>query len=462
MFKTYHVFLNELLFVADGLMTILSMWFAWNLKFNSKLISHAAHDPFQTYVPIMLFGMAAFWLAGVISGLYRTTQVRAVWGYALNAFKAAVLGLLLFMSALYFGGFVHFSREVLAIFVVTYICSVVGVRIVLLMVLRIIRRRNNNQKIILLVGHNSSVDKLIDELENHPVFGYRILGYLSTGNDQQISVPCLGTTDVLHVILQKNFIDHVVIALSREDILATNQITAVCDSLGVQSLILPDFLDVLPAKPRFESISGLPLIDTRYVPLDDAINAAIKRTFDLLCGTLGLIVLFPLFGLIALCVRLSSPGPIFFVQERVGKNKKTFKMYKFRSMSYDPSVNTGGWTVANDPRRTKFGSFLRRTSLDELPQFWNVIKGDMSIIGPRPERPEFVDKFRKDIPKYMVKHRVRPGITGWAQVNGWRGDTSISSRVEHDLYYIENWTFIFDVKIFIMTIFKGMSGAGAY
>ena len=192
-------------------------------------------------------------------------------------------------------------------------------------------------------------------------------------------------------------------------------------------------------------------------------NQKVKRAFDIVASAAILIMLSPLFLLVALLIRLDSKGPVFFYQNRVGKRGRLFKMYKFRSMEVQPeSEEKKAWTVKNDPRVTPIGKFMRHTSIDELPQLFNILKGNMSLVGPRPERPFFVEKFREEIPRYMVKHQVRPGLTGWAQVNGYRGDTSIRKRIEYDLYYIENWSIGLDIKIIFLTFFKGFINKNAY
>ena len=215
---------------------------------------------------------------------------------------------------------------------------------------------------------------------------------------------------------------------------------------------MPSYVRYMPANPQFDSVNGLPLINLRRIPLDNLGNAFLKRAADIICSLVLIILTSPLMLIAAIGVKLSSPGPIIFRQERVGKDKKNFYMYKFRSMRVNSSENTG-WSKNVDDRKTWFGSLIRKCSVDELPQFFNVLKGDMSLIGPRPELPFFVEQFKEEIPRYMVKHQVRPGITGWAQVNGLRGDTSIKKRIEYDLYYIENWTPAFDLRILIMTAF---------
>ena len=212
-----------------------------------------------------------------------------------------------------------------------------------------------------------------------------------------------------------------------------------------------------------EDLEGLPVINIRHVPLTNLLNRTIKRAVDIFGALVAIVLFSPVMILAALAVKLTSRGPVIFCQERVGLHNKPFKMYKFRSMTLQPAEKEKHqWTTPGDSRVTKVGAFIRKTSIDEMPQFFNVLKGDMSLVGPRPERPFFVEKFREEIPRYMIKHQVRPGMTGWAQVNGYRGDTSIRKRIEHDLYYIENWTLGFDFKILFLTFFKGFINKNAY
>ena len=226
---------------------------------------------------------------------------------------------------------------------------------------------------------------------------------------------------------------------------------------------VPDYYNFISTNPYTEDLDGLPVINIRNVPLTNTMNKLIKRLIDIIGSIIALILFSPIMLIVAILVKKSSPGPIIFAQERIGLGNKPFKMYKFRSMEIQPEAEERkAWTVKNDPRVTGIGKFMRRTSIDELPQLFNILKGDMSLVGPRPERPFFVEKFREEIPRYMVKHQVRPGLTGWAQVNGYRGDTSIRKRIDCDLYYIENWSIGFDIKILFLTIFKGFINKNAY
>jgi Undecaprenyl-phosphate glucose phosphotransferase len=272
--------------------------------------------------------------------------------------------------------------------------------------------------------------------------------------------PILGGLDQLEATLSRLMIDEVILALPLDAHDKYPKIINMCEKAGVRTLIIPDFFDYLPARPYFDNFAGMPMINVRDIPLDVAGNRLFKRLFDILFSLFAILLTFPIMLAVAIGVMITSRGPIIFKQERVGLNRRTFRMYKFRSMKVlPPGTEDTGWTTANDPRRTRFGTFIRKTSLDELPQFFNVLLGDMSVVGPRPERPYYVDQFREEIPKYMVKHHVRPGITGWAQSNGLRGDTSIEERIKHDIFYIENWSLLFDIKIIFRTIRNGFKNA---
>lgn len=226
---------------------------------------------------------------------------------------------------------------------------------------------------------------------------------------------------------------------------------------------IPDYNNIIPTRPYTEDLMGLPVINIRHVPLTNTFNAFMKRSMDLAGAVCAIIIFSPVMLVTAIAIKLTSPGPLIYTQERVGLHNRTFRMYKFRSMDVQsPKKERGAWTVPGDPRVTKVGKIIRKTSIDELPQLFNILKGDMSLVGPRPERPFFVEKFREEIPRYMIKHQVRPGMTGWAQINGYRGNTSIRKRIEYDLYYIENWTLGFDIKILFLTIFKGFINKNAY
>ena len=258
--------------------------------------------------------------------------------------------------------------------------------------------------------------------------------------------------------------DEIAITLSLADYDYLEKLVSLCEKYGVHTKFIPDYNSVIPSRPYTEDLNGLPVINIRRVPLTNTVNWIIKRIVDII-GSLVAIVLFsPIMIFSAIAIKASDKnGKILFKQTRVGLHNKEFVMYKFRTMAEQTVEDEAkGWTKKDDPRVTKIGRFLRKTSLDETPQFFNILKGDMSLIGPRPERPQYVEQFKEEIPRYMIKHQVRPGLTGWAQVNGYRGDTSIRKRVEYDIYYIENWSLAFDIKILFWTFFKGFINKNAY
>ena len=280
-------------------------------------------------------------------------------------------------------------------------------------------------------------------------------------NYKGISV--IGRIDSLKEYLDSNNFDEIAITLKIDEYSKLRDIVNICEKTGVHTQFIPDYNNIIPTRPYTEDLMGMPVINIRYVPLSNTFYSLIKRVMDVIISLTGILITSPLMVCIAVIIKTTSKGPLIYKQERVGLHNKSFMMYKFRSMRVqEAGEEKKAWTTKNDPRVTAVGKFIRRTSIDELPQLFNILKGDMSVVGPRPERPFFVEKFKEEIPRYMIKHQVRPGLTGWAQVNGYRGDTSIKKRIEYDLFYIENWTLGFDIKIMFLTIFKGLINKNAY
>ncbi|MCH5343134.1 MAG: undecaprenyl-phosphate glucose phosphotransferase [Acetatifactor sp.] len=361
---------------------------------------------------------------------------------------------------------INVSRSVIVIFYVMNIFLTAFFRVVLRKFLRTIRSKGYNLKHILLVGYSRAAEEYIRRILDNPQWGYVVCGILDdhipSGTTYK-GVKVLGSIGNLEYILPENRLDEIAITLSLRDYDMLEELVHTCEKSGVHTKFIPDYNSLIPTRPYTEDLMGLPVINIRYVPLTNTGNMMLKRIMDVAGSLFGIIITSPVMLVAALCVKLSSPGPVIFKQERVGLHNKPFYMYKFRSMETQaPGKEKKAWTVRDDPRVTNVGKILRRTSLDELPQLFNILKGDMSLVGPRPERPLFVEKFREEIPRYMVKHQVRPGLTGWAQVNGLRGDTSIKKRIEYDVYYIENWTMGFDIKIILMTFFTGFVNKNAY
>ena len=383
-----------------------------------------------------------------------------------NIVKANSLMLLIFLSVLMLRHMDDFSRQLVFLFYGIDTVLEVVVRFLIRRALVNIRKKGMNLKRILLVGYSRAAEEYIDRINANPQWGYVVRGILDDNIERGTmykGVKVIGRIDNLLVILPQNHLDEIAITLGLNEYYKLERIVGLCEKSGVHTKFIPDYNNIIPTKPYTEDLLGLPVINIRHVPLSNTFNMMVKRTMDV-CGSLLCIVLFsPVMLLMAALIKLTSPGPLIFKQERVGLHNRPFKMYKFRSMEVQTErEEQKGWTVKNDPRVTGIGRFMRKTSIDELPQLFNVLKGDMSLVGPRPERPQFVEKFREEIPRYMVKHQVRPGMTGWAQINGYRGDTSIRKRIEYDLYYIENWTVGLDFKILFLTCFKGFINKNAY
>lgn len=398
--------------------------------------------------------------------LYTSRRTKSFASECMTIWSCNILASLLFIVVLYLIKEMHFSRQVLLYFACINPFLTIGYRGTLRFILRRYRKKGYNLKHCLVVGTSSVAVHLLDKIHTHPFWGYHVAGCIRTDNRKSTAFcghPILGDLKDLDKVLASYYLDIIMIATDEQNATELGSILKSCEKAGVKVHIIPYYHKYVPAKPYIDDLDGLPIIDTRHIPLDNFFKACLKRIFDITFSLMVLIITSPLFVLSAVLIKLSSKGPIFFKQERVGMNRQTFYMYKFRSMKVQTDEEERSqWTTPHDPRKTWWGNIMRKTSIDEFPQFINVLKGDMSVIGPRPERPFFVDKFKEEIPRYMVKHQVRPGITGWAQVNGLRGDTSIEERIEHDLYYIENWTFGLDLKIIFLTLFRGFVNKNAY
>jgi len=385
---------------------------------------------------------------------------------AFNIIIANTFGIAVQTSFLYLTKEFDISRKFLGLFYLTNIALSMLARMIIMQILRYFRRKGYNLKHVLMVGYGQSAEAYIDRIFSNPQWGYYIHGILDDTIEvgtMYKKVPVIGSTDHLEAFLSKMDLDEIVITMSLKEYDKLEKIVAICEKSGVHTKFVPDYYSFMPTTPYTEDIFGLPVINIRNVPLSNFTNRLIKRIVDIVGACIALIIFSIPMLLVAMLIKLTSPGPIIFSQIRIGRHNKEFKMYKFRSMTVQSeNEEKKAWTTSKDPRVTGIGKFIRKTSLDELPQLFNVLKGDMSLVGPRPERPYFVDKFKEEIPRYMIKHQVAPGLTGWAQINGYRGDTSIKKRIEHDLYYIENWSIWLDFKIIFLTFFKGFINKNAY
>ncbi len=440
---------------------------AWAIRFVGPLSNTATiSKTFEEYMMLLLMIVPGYLLLYHAFTLYEPLRMQGRRLVLANIIKANTLGILIIMFGLYYVDEGDYSRVTFIIFYFINICLEWGVRMFIFCILRDMRKRGLNQKQVLLVGYSRAAEEYIDRILQNPQWGYTVRGILDDNvpaGTMYKNVKVIGRIANLMVILPVSSLDEIAITLGLSEYYRLEEIVALCEKSGVHTKFIPDYNNIIPTKPYTEDIQGLPVINIRYVPLSNTFYALVKRSMDIVGSIIGIIVSSPVMLLMCILIKLTSPGPLIYRQERVGLHNKTFWMYKFRSMEIQPeSEEKKAWTVKNDPRVTGIGKFMRRTSIDELPQLFNILKGDMSLVGPRPERPFFVEKFREEIPRYMVKHQVRPGLTGWAQVNGYRGDTSIRKRIEYDLYYIENWNIGFDIKIMLLTIFKGFINKNAY
>ena len=368
--------------------------------------------------------------------------------FTVNAVGVSVLTALLYVTR-----FADFSRLAIFMFFAFSTLFVSAKRIGVRAILRHYRKLGYNQKHVIVVGNGHFAHQYIQDVMQNPHMGFTVDGYVSKAKRPELG-RCLGAYEDLGEILSARTVDEMIVALEPHEVCFMQQVLAAADKEGVRVSIIPFYNDYIPTHPTIDVIGRTKLIDMRATPLDNVGYAMLKRGADIV-GALALIVLTsPVMLVTAIGVKLSSPGPVLFRQQRVGKDKKLFWMYKFRSM-YVTGTEDTGWSTKQDARKTRFGSFIRKFSIDELPQFFNVLAGHMSLVGPRPEVPFHVRHFKEEIPLYLVRQQVRPGITGWAQVNGLRGDTSIEQRVKYDIWYIENWSVGLDVKILLRTVFGG-------
>ncbi len=450
MIKRNQTLLNQLNALSDGILVVIVYLFSswiWLDVISNVYGNMAGVDNFRgiTVLYVLLFACGTVFVLALL-GAYRTNRIHArSWRYGAlivgNTVTVAFVGV-----ALYFFRLEDFSRGVLGLYYIFSSIALIAKRMTAFWILTYFRARGYNLKHILVVGGGDLAARYMQNVKENPGLGLHVDAQLVPGKNMFMK---------LETMLHNSGIDEVVLALNIDEIQITFDVIQICEKSGTKISVIPFYNDVIPTNPTIDSVGSMKLIRLRTTPLDVPFNAFCKRTMDILGSGILLIILSPVLLLIAVSIKLSSPGPVIFRQKRVGLNKRSFTMYKFRSMRVNTSQDSA-WSTNVDNRRTRLGSILRKTSLDELPQLWNVLKGDMSLVGPRPELPHFVEQFRTSVPLYMIKHQVRPGITGWAQVNGYRGDTSIPERIKHDLWYIEHWSIWLDIKILLKTAVSAM------
>src|SRR5881409_1918850 len=457
-----HSRLVENLALAGDLLLIAACWIgSYGIRFYLLPVTDV--PPFRDYalqlVPILLVWGIAF----RTFDLYRPNRLgsrRSEWW---DVAKASTLGALVLVSIMtfVFRGY-EYSRLVIILFLAQSIVAVSLARAGLREVLRFARRHGYNLRYAIVVGGGEPAAEVLRVLNRRRDVGIFVLGLLSDKKEVPDNVRWLGGIEDVRTVLDRQQVDIVFIALPHAD---ASRLTAVLSGIGDDPIaihLVPDVFSLVPARGGIEEFEMVPFIHLRESRLY-GLNRVLKRAFDLVFGGLGLAVAAPIMLAIVVGLKLTTSGPVLYHQERMGVDGRRFRMLKFRTMRVDAEAETGPvWARPDDPRRTALGVFLRRTSLDELPQLFNVLRGEMSLVGPRPERPSFVEEFRRRVPGYMLRHKVKAGITGWAQINGWRGQTSIEKRIEYDLFYIERWSLGFDLQILFLTFWFGFRNRNAY
>jgi len=463
-----HRTLSSIYLINDAVASNLAMLCAWFLRFSVKVIPVTkGQQEVETYLQLLPIVTIVFPLAFAVQGLYRIRPTRSKTEEWLSVAIGSIVATVVFSGVLLWvrpgSPDVLYSRATLLIFLVCAIVFVILGRAIVRVFVERSHRDGKRLDRVLIAGSGELARAVVERVNGHRELGFLVVGYLRNGEESKLDgLECLGTIDQAEQVIAEQKIDHVFVALPHA---SSEAMMALLDRL-VRSVVaihvVPDLLQFMVLRSRVEDLDGLPTINLSETPLEGW-SRFLKRGFDLIVATAALIVFSPVMVIVAIAIKLGDRGPIFYRQERMGLDGKPFDIFKFRSMRVGAEKDTGAkWAEKDDPRRTRVGRFIRETSLDELPQLFNVLLGDMSVVGPRPERPQFVEQFRAEFPHYMLRHKVRAGMTGWAQVHGWRGNTSIRMRIEHDLYYIENWSLMLDLKILFMTLIHGLKHENAY
>jgi Undecaprenyl-phosphate glucose phosphotransferase len=467
MLKKHSQFFENLLFLFD-LSIIAGAWLAayWLRLYGWPVPVYYGQPLLQDYLLLLIFAPFIWGIIFKRMGMYRPRRINSHLAEIRDILKASSLATVILMVTAYFLRRFEVSRLVFIYFWSLSSAGLILARLLFREALRLARRHGYNLRYILILGTEHLGRTLRQQIGRHPELGLRIVGFLTQYPyevGQRIDgVTVLGHIDDVQHTVRGRGIDQVFVALPLEAQPAVEKIVQRLGDEMVEIKIVPDLYQYVVLRGSIEEFEGLPIITLSGSPMYGW-NVVVKRAFDLCVAVPLLLLCLPALGLIALLVKCTSQGPIFYVQERMGFDGRVFHMLKFRTMHWEAEQATGAvWAQENDPRRTRLGRILRRTSLDELPQLCNVVKGEMSLVGPRPERPVFVAEFRKSVPRYMLRHRVKAGMTGWAQVQGWRGNTSLERRLEHDLYYIQHWSLAFDLKILWLTVWSGFVHRNAY
>jgi Undecaprenyl-phosphate glucose phosphotransferase len=460
MFRQRLLFFRTILLAIDLILIALSWYLAYHLRLTSGLIPvWKGVPPLEVYLFPLLYLVPIWGAVGVSLGLYSPSRTFALSNEGWLLAKAASLTVVCFTATSYVLKEVDISRLVLAIFWGAAIVLPLASRAVIPHTLRQLRRKGTYLRRTLVVGHEDLAHQVIKTIQQHPEAGLKIVGVSAVSprlvGSRLDGIEVLGTHAEVGAIIQRERIDQLIIALSFGAYEAVDSVLTQVENEPVEVMLVPDLSRYVSLRCGVEDLAGIPALTLQGAPLYGW-NAVLKRALDLCISCGALVVSAPFMVTISLLIKLSSPGPVLYRQQRMGLDCRPFMLLKFRSMRADaepPGVPI--WSTKNDDRCTRVGFWLRRLSLDELPQLINVLKGEMSLVGPRPERPEFIDQFRRGIPRYMLRHKIQAGMTGWAQIHGYRGDTSIEERLRYDLEYIQRWSLLFDAKILVLTLIKG-------
>jgi len=467
MLKKHSKFFESLVLIVDWIGLSTAWMCSYYLRMYSGIIpAYKTIPPLKIYLMLLFFMIPLWGMVFKAFGLYRPRRISTRFSEVIDIGKASTFATLILVSLTFLFRQYEFSRLTFFYFWLTNIVFLSLTRILFRAFLSFIRKKGYNRRFALVVGTEKLGQELVHKLRSHLDLGVQIKGFIANKPDnigaEIQGTKILGSHLNIRELIKKHGIDIVFIALPYH---AHNQLKDILDYIAdepVSVVVLPDLFEFATLRGRINEFDGMPLITLCDTPLYGW-NIIIKRSLDIVFSSFILILLSPFMLIIALLIKLTSAGPVFYKQERMGLDGKIFNMIKFRTMLVNAEAETGPvWASKDDPRCTNIGKFLRMTSMDELPQFFNVLKGNMSIVGPRPERPVLIENFRDKIPKYMLRHKMKAGITGWAQVNGWRGSTSLEKRIEYDLYYIENWSLYLDLKIIWLTIWNGLVNKNAY
>src|SRR5438105_947533 len=466
MFKRHHQLFTALRVVIDMLLVAAAFWGAYSLRFGSPRTWSYPELPLPRETAVMAALALVVWpLTLRAMGLYRPQRHKTPLDEVFGVFKAVTVAGLLLVALAYFVREDRYSRGMLAVFTLLSFLGISLARVFFKELLQALRRRGYNLRYILVLGAGRLARQVLEQIDLHKELGFRPVGCLSVTRKRVgtsvAGVEVVGTIRDLRRMLEGRGVDQVLVALPSRSMHHLPRIMEVCADTTVDVKLVPDVYQYATLFGGLEEFGGLPIVNLQSTGVL-GINAIAKRTFDLVFSGLFLLLLSPLLAAVAILVKATSRGPVLYAQERVGLDGRPFRMLKFRTMRHDAELHGPRFAESGDPRVTAIGAWLRRTSIDELPQLWNVLFGAMSLVGPRPERPVFIDQFRRRIPRYQLRHMVKSGMTGWAQIHGLRGNTSIQKRVEYDLYYIEHWSLLLDLKILARTLAFGFLSRNAY